>query len=832
MRIRPRRLLDPLAALFVTLLPLVLTADFWRQLWHSTLVCSLDGAGHYAIARIYTRTVFPDTFGWTNAYFAGMPFPNFYPPLFFWVVALLSSTGLLTFDVAFKSVLVSSVVLIPAAMWLLAWTLSGRDRAVATGAVLALIPLLVDARVPPPQGPSGLDYLSTFVLGLCTQPLGFVLLASWYAAYVGAHTRRWRFILSSVLLALTLLANFFNAVTAAVFVGSTLAGDALRLYRAAGPDARLAARRKLVADFTSPVISVSLAAFWLVPMLSEYTYFVTRPIKVKSFADTITPAMWAWYLLAELGIVLWLRRHSGRSLPFLASCTILCLVVVLDVAVAPDWFPLQSTRFLATLNVLLAVPLGYVVATFCRVSAESLSKAIASGESGTGPSGLRPQALRALTVACIYIALAVAYLFALERIPFELAFYSPQSATRIEGVLGFARAHREGRYVVEVPTFTPPPLKSLDSRAINSYVGMEGAEALTGVFREASADAIFFNPLVNVFSEHQDNFGISSVLADDLDFVNQPIERHLERLSLVGAKYLVIVSPGIKDRLSGVPGVGAKHDFGDWSIFELTRDAAPRVRALRYKPALVVSDITLKQRRRNEYSFVRLAEEQFADGWYDVLLARSPESKLDRLGDLNGFGALVVDTYRYDDESLAYETLRDFAARHPLILLSCDSPLFSRIKATLQDFPFAEVVERPPAPPGDPINAEVPTLRYGTNPVRKAWGEIRSVLERHKLPIADQDARILSGTADPQNIQINPAAAPSDSLPVIIATTFHPNWRREDGGKIYAATPFYMLTFVRQATRIVYERRWHDTLALWYSALTLISLCVFALRKT
>ena len=73
----------------ITLLPVALTSFVWLELIHGVASRAIDGSGHFAMAQIYDQTIFPDTFGWTNAYFAGMPFPNFYPPLFFWLVSLL-----------------------------------------------------------------------------------------------------------------------------------------------------------------------------------------------------------------------------------------------------------------------------------------------------------------------------------------------------------------------------------------------------------------------------------------------------------------------------------------------------------------------------------------------------------------------------------------------------------------------------------------------------------------------------------------------------------------------------------------------------------------------
>lgn len=58
--------------------------------------------------------------------------------------------------------------------------------------------------------------------------------------------------------------------------------------------------------------------------------------------------------------------------------------------------------------------------------------------------------------------------------------------------------------------------------------------------------------------------------------------------------------------------------------------------------------------------------------WFDVALARSPESRLDRLEVPEGFGSVVVDAYGYDDAEGAYARLREVARSHHLVLLSAD----------------------------------------------------------------------------------------------------------------------------------------------------------------
>ena len=124
----------------------------------------------------------------------------------------------------------------------------------------------------------GLDYASTFVAGFYTQPLGFVLLLAWYAVYVRAQRGRLRAAASCVLLALTVLANFFNAFTGALLVAATIAFDLLSLRAAKGSEERAGARRALVAHLATPLVALALCLFWLAPVFTTYEYFVTRPL--------------------------------------------------------------------------------------------------------------------------------------------------------------------------------------------------------------------------------------------------------------------------------------------------------------------------------------------------------------------------------------------------------------------------------------------------------------------------------------------------------------------------------------------------------------------------
>lgn len=872
------------AVLYVTVLPTLLTRDLLLDVWRSGRPRAWDGTGHYGIAQIYAQSIFPDTFGWTHAHFGGMPFPNFYPPLFFWCVALVERTHLVSLLTTFKAFVLLPLLLIPAALWLLAWVISGRDRRVAFWAAMTSVYPLVSARFGGQmQWSSGLDYFSTISIGMYTQPLGFVLLLAWFSVYVEAQRRARLFVLACVLLALAVLANFLNGIMATIVVAAVLIFDLLRARpgRAGGRPA--GSFRTLAAHTMAPVVSLGLALFWLVPMLGSYGYFVTRPF---TLVIVTTDMLW-WFAFAAAGCVCWLRRPTRDAAPYVTACALLA-AVIFTAAAAPRWLPLQANRLMPTLYFLLSVPVAYSLTTGWDVATGQLYRWLPR---------VRPYVVRLAPFAlCALLLLMMYRYYASARIPAVEFYYGYQArlanypavvdaappppraadpareekwndaladssaadvkqrdianafgndhlrdeeisaaaAASIEGVLDFARGRREGRYLVEIPAQYSVEAASFDARALNSYLGAQGNQTLNVVYREASPNSIFTYPQVGALSHNPDNFGFSSVLGDDLDFVEQPLEKHLMRARYLGVRYLVMHTPAKKERLAGDPGISARYDFGSWSVFELREAPPPPVRALAFRPALLVSDFTLKGRRANEYNYVRFAEEQFADGWFDVLLARAPSVNLDELGttrELSQFGALIIDQYQCERCDLVYRQLKTFAQNRPLILLSDDSSLFNRVRGSIADFPKATIIERDPdASPGAWLDNRGATRRYTSSPPRLIWARIRAILESNKIPV--EDAAAVSGEIKGNTIELSyDPAAPTPALgaPVLVSTSYHPNWRPEPGQVIYAANPMYMLTFARRSTRLTFARTPLDVAGAWSSAFVLLALFGFTL---
>lgn len=828
--------------LAISLLPvsllIVLGIALCGLIWQEAVPRSWDGGGHYGVAWIYCQDGFPDTFGWSQAYYGGMPLLNFYPPLFYWIISLLHHSGIASFDLAFKFVLILPLLLLPAALWLLAAKLSQRHRLVTVCATLLTLPLITNSSL----GVIGLSYSGTFAGGLYTQPLGFCLLIAWYVCYLNADQNPRRICLSALLLALCVLANFFNAITAILLSAAAVTDELLNYVKAENSTIRDRSRHRLFALIVSPVLAVGLTFFWLAPLIHSAEFFVPRPMS-EPLSRLLLPTTLGFYGLAVLGAVIWWRKPTPATRPFLLGCLLLAAVTILSASVAPRWLPVQPVRFLSTLMFLLTVPAGYAVAAAWQAAVAMVREKQQSGQlSSIEPLDL-PWLNRPVMV-CLVLLLALSTVISF-RVVKERTFYltdgSDQNYEAIRGVLEFARQHNDGRYLVGAADFNGEVTSdyAIDSRTLAALLGAQGNETLSTAFREASVHSLFTDPLIGAISDFTNNFGISATLGEDRDFQDQPLAGHLERARLLGVKYVVVASSKTKDRLMRETTFSNRRDFGIWAVFTLPRDPEPQVRSLAYRPALVVSDFSVKLRRSDEYDYVRFAEEQFTSGWFDVLLARSPERKIDRLRNLERFGALILDTYECQDEEQAYRKLRDYAQRRALILLSSEDSLFRRIQARISEFPGARIIERRPEPNGVWLNSDTPRLRLGTSEIRRTWREIQKVLNETKVPVSAFSSSsgagkggAVSGEIARNHVRIDPGQAASPELangiPVLISMTYHPNWRRQDGEEVYAATPFQTLTFVTGPATITYGRTAFDKAGLWGSIVTLVLLCGLA----
>ncbi len=777
--------------------PLLRSASFFRTYFGPSLLRSWDGAAHLAADYLYARTIFPDTFGWTDVWSAGMPLPNFYPPLFYWITALLDRAGV-PILLAFKLTVAIPFILTPVALGLLTWRLTSRDLLATSCATLAACFPLLDPHF---QGnfPGGLTYVSTFNEGLCTQPLGFLLLVIWLSMYLRPISSWVRFVLASVTLALVVLASFFSTVAAVPFVMAGLMYD-LREH-----NCRVAAdvpRVRIPLKGLALSFAALLCAFWTVPVLAEYPYFVTRPLETP-LSEAIPPGLWLWiwFCAAVAGGTLMAIKPSSRGRAFMVGCLGLAPLTLPAFSRIP-WMPSQPVRLFSTLVFLLAVPVGRLLAALIRLLIKLPWKR------------QRSENLRVATITFLVIVAAIA---AIKPAPLGEALYIGEAP--FAKVLDFARIHRDGRYIVENAW---QHSDQHDSRALNAYLGMQGNETAAIVFHEASPSSVFFTPLVNALSASVDSFGISATLANDLDFYNQSPERHLRSAAEVGVRYIACMTPWLRRRFRQQANL-IEHDLGRWSVFELRDAVATEVETLRYLPALVVSSTDFKERKSGSYSFVRLSEEQFNSGYSNVLLAQAQTDKIDELSNLEGFGALILETYDYSNEDVAFKVIRRFAQQHLVVLIDSERHLYCRLTRHLTELPHAVIIRRETESQSQWLSRSAPWLELDQSTIRKLWNQVHAEIENNKIAIPLQSGQSSISRGD-RSIHVEVEETQGIDVPIIIRTTFHPDWVRSDGQQIYPVSPFFMLTFAKAPFTVTFHRSLLEKAAVGVSVGTLLLL--------
>lgn len=191
---------------------------------------------------------------------------------------------------------------------------------------------------------------------------------------------------------------------------------------------------------------------------------------------------------------------------------------------------------------------------------------------------------------------------------------------------------------------------------------------------------------------------------------------------------MLIITPWLKEALAHEPLISGRYDFGMWTIFTLRGPLPSVAEVLRYRPALVFASPSVKMRRRNDLGFIRLAEEQFESGWFDVLLAVSNDMRIDGVPELENFGSLIlVDA---DGNDAAFQRLKTFSRDRLLVLLGCRTPLCRRIESSQSRFEKLAIISVDSSATDGWVQSTEPTFRYGATPPRSAWIRVRRLLDQ------------------------------------------------------------------------------------------------------
>ena len=262
-----------------------------------------DAVGHTYSAKFVRENLFPTASGWNPTQALGYPHNQFYPPLFSWLVALLSL--LIPLETAVKLIISLALLSLPLSGYLFARSLIHNKNQALLFTTLSLVFLSL---------PSfwfaethlGVNIDSLFEVGFLANTLSLPLLLI-YCSRVPVLTEK-RTILPSILLALLILTHFIAGIIGVLY---TLSWAVIN-------------KKRIKTCTKHYILSFMLTAFWSIPFVQTIQYSSSGliPLRINTiFIGTI---------LATCALLIYLfRSHKNENLMQLGLFSLMILTFIL-----------------------------------------------------------------------------------------------------------------------------------------------------------------------------------------------------------------------------------------------------------------------------------------------------------------------------------------------------------------------------------------------------------------------------------------------------------------------------------------------------------------------
>ena len=661
----------------------------FTYLFTATVMPGWDGSAHLAIGELYAKNIFPSVWGWIDAWYLGMPFPQFYPPALYFLIALCSKLlFFLSYETVFRSFIFIILFLVPGSVAWCTYGITGRKKVAIWSTFIVVLFLSFSGA----ESNYGVSVSSTINTGLLSHPLGFIFFVAWLRYFLEDYKIKKNYVLSTIFLACIFLSNAHLAFPALIF----FCGDALLV---AGKSLRLRDYRKALVIlwkgyFMRGLISLGIASFWVVPMLIYYQYFTTEILNLTSdaqFAAIATFSYMPFFLIASLLMAINNKEHKLLSLTF--SLLALAVGIFVGTTFLPNDLPLpiQFVRWIVPFVFLSPIPISYLIVyaeerLLTRRKKEWFNVAI-----------LVFLVLASFTNILIFQNTQGIYLSAEADGYRQLGEYFKS----YKGSVVLVEFNTEGK--VNVPM----------SFAIDSMLGREGVKTIFSNIRESSTNALFLTPVRNLFSENPEGWGVKSFLDFDYGFLNKtPMKQRVAIAKYVGVRFVVASSDSEIKRLNTSPFFIKKAQLGIFGVFELKNYIQREEQSLTVPPVALFSDEGLKERKETDVTFSRFSEEWLYH--FDPQLAyfRPHNNQIDNISNedvFNNAGALVLASYSYKDISVAEHIIETFSQKSTVVMFDDDNPLLELLR---QDYlKNLYILPLPKTSTGDSFRDIYPTIQ-------------------------------------------------------------------------------------------------------------------------
>jgi|GEM_PF-1979158 len=739
---------DSFFLLFIFLLTLIYTGQFFLNfIAQEGLVGGWDGSSHLAVAKQYSDSIFPNPFGWISNWYAGIPWPLGYPPLFYYVVALFGHLlPFLKFELVFKLILIFCTFLFPILSYFIAKKIGYSKILSFLTSVLTIFFLMTPAGK---TGGYGITFFATFQSGLIPQFFSGIFLLLWFYFLLSAQKQKRDFYLSTILLALVFLSNIHTGEAALIILFGFFVTDTF--YRGLW---------KSVKHYgLSLILATLLIAFWAIPLIQNLNYFLNKtfpPVKTEDFINVVV-ILGIGLAGGLLGALKEKEEKKRIFISILLSGMMILLFTTLKII---NWFPslpIQQFRLFpfSYLLFLFIVPEFFIwLSTIFKLSKRHVIFGI--------------------------LIFLIPLFYSLRPLPphLNLSVLFPSERQLLQKLYSL----HEGRSLIEANA--PGYPNHYDIAALAGIT--KEHETIWTVFRESAINSPFIMPLRNLFSFSQESFGVVCMLCGDAassDLYEQPMHKNVSRAQLYGVRYFVIRSEPFYQILNSDKKNFKFLDsftdwFGSWNLFEL-KEPAPLAEIPKKEPILIFTDLKSKERPfQNSYDWLRINEEWFYHAKFDTSFALAKNQFLDESNDFKNFEIALLFQYKYHNLQNAVNKILAYSKEHKIFFAipkNETNPLIDKLKENKNEnvlfFTTTGDVRRDMAELIDTINK--------INPYTQKSSNVASLAKKNGII----------------SVQLQDISTTKNKLgkKVFLKYSYSPAWKDKNGGTVYMASPALML---------------------------------------
>lgn len=271
----------------------------WELVFADTMISGGDTGSHNYIA-YYAQEIFPKIKWWSPDWYAGFPFLYFYPPLLYYLTAILSYV--IPLNIAFKLITLAGTFLLPLTIFLCLFFLEFKFPIPSLGALLSLSYLFLEK-----FSIYGANIPSTLA-GEFSYSFAFALFFLFIGLLIKGIKENKYLIGNILILSLMVLVHPFSVIVS-VLVGFIVSIQSLIQKEA-----------KRVFIYLAKVFGAAfgLTAFWSLPFLALLPYTAKMNwTKVLKIEEIFPSSLYFFQALAVIGIIYALFKKDKKILPLL-----------------------------------------------------------------------------------------------------------------------------------------------------------------------------------------------------------------------------------------------------------------------------------------------------------------------------------------------------------------------------------------------------------------------------------------------------------------------------------------------------------------------------------